>query len=105
MEHITVAGHPEPVPASAAAARMLVERLDAVRETRGQDAADGLEALVGGRIGVLLEGGTPSIDVATMRAIIQFVELPSEDEDEPTGIKGAMQGIRDKLAQRGGPAR
>lgn len=105
MEQISVAGHPEPVPASAAAERMLRQRLDAARESRGQEAADGLEVLVGQRIGVLLAGGAPSIDVATMRAIVDHVELPAEDEDEPTGIKGAFQGIKDKLAQRGGPAR
>lgn len=103
MEQISVAGHPEPVPASAAAERMLRQRLDAAREERGQEAADGLEVLVGRRIGVQLAGGVPSIDVATMRAIVDHVELPAEDE--PTGIKGAFQGIKDKLAQRGGPAR
>ncbi|UEJ81823.1 hypothetical protein Bra3105_13345 [Brachybacterium halotolerans subsp. kimchii] len=105
MELISVAGHPEPVPASAAAERMLRDRLETARESRGQQAADGLEVLVGERIGVLLGGGMPSIDVATMRAIVDHVELPSEDEDEPTGIKGAFQGFKDKLAQRGGPAR
>lgn len=105
MEQISVAGHPEPVPASAAAERMLRQRLDAARDERGQEAADGLEQLVGQRIGQLLASGVPSIDVATMRAIIEFVELPAEDEDQPAGIKGAFQGIKDKLAQRGGPAR
>ena len=43
MEQITVAGHPEPVPASAVAARLLAERLESVRESRGADAADNLE--------------------------------------------------------------
>lgn len=105
MEHISIAGRPEPVPVSAAAERMLRERLEEARGSRGDAAADGLEALVGQRIGVLLEGGMPSIDVATMRAIVDHVELPAEDEEEPTGIGRALQGIKDKLAQRGGPAR
>ena len=40
MEQITVAGHPEPIPASPVAARMLHERLEETREKRGADAAD-----------------------------------------------------------------
>jgi hypothetical protein len=45
----------------------------------------------------------PSIDLATMRAIIDYVETPVEDEDEPSGLGGAFRGVRDRLAQRGGP--
>lgn len=100
MEQITVAGHPEPVPASAVAARQLAERLDKVRATRGVEAAEALEILVGQRIGTLLEGGMPSIDVATMRAIVDYVEIP-EEEDNSTALGRAVQGIRDKAAQRG----
>ena len=100
MEQITVAGHPEPVPASAVAARLLAERLESVRESRGADAADNLEQLVGERIGTLLEGGMPSIDVATMRAIVNYVEIP-EEEDTSTALGRAVQGLRDKAAQRG----
>ena len=100
MEQITVAGHPEPVPASAVAARLLAERLESVRESRGADAADNLEQLVGKRIGTLLEGGMPSIDVATMRAIVNYVETP-EEEDTSTALGRAVQGLRDKAAQRG----
>ena len=103
MELITVAGHPEPVKASPVAARLLREKLEATREKRGEDAADRLENLVGARIGSLLAAGTPSIDVATMRSIVDYIELPSEDEPEPTGLGRAVQGLKDKLAQRGGP--
>ena len=46
---------------------------------RGPDAADRLETLVGERIGTLLAGGMPSIDVATMRSIVEYIELPSEE--------------------------
>ena len=105
MEQITVAGHPEPVPASEVAARLLQQRLDSVRDHRGEAAATALEKLVGARIGSLLAGGMPSIDVATMRSIVDYVELPSEDEPEPTGLGKAFRGMKDKLAQRGGPAR
>ncbi|GAA1323197.1 hypothetical protein GCM10009592_05260 [Brachybacterium rhamnosum] len=105
MEQITVAGHPEPVPASEVAARLLRQRLDSVRDERGDAAADKLEKLVGARIGTLLANGTPSIDVATVRAIVDYVELPAEDEAEPTGLGKTIRGIKDKLAQRGGPAR
>lgn len=103
MELITVAGHPEPVKASPVAARLLREKLEDTREKRGEDAANRLEALVGERIGNLLAAGTPSIDVATMRSIVDYIELPSEDEPEPTGLGRAVQGLKDKLAQRGGP--
>ncbi|MEE1619652.1 hypothetical protein [Brachybacterium sp. J153] len=103
MELITVAGHPEPVKASPVAARLLHERLDSVRDSRGDQAAAALERLVGERIGTLLAAGTPSIDVATMRSIVDYIELPSEDEPAPTGLGKTLQGIKDKLAQRGGP--
>jgi hypothetical protein len=101
MEQITVAGHPEPVPASPVAARLLRERLESVREQRGPEAADHLEELVGRRIGTLLDGGAPSIDVATMRSIVEYIELPSEDEPPPTGLGKVVQDLRDKAAQRG----
>jgi len=103
LEQITVAGHPEPIPASPVAARMLADRLETAREKRGDEAAAHLETLVGQRIGTLLAGGMPSIDVATMRAIVDFVETPAEEEDEATGLGRAVRGIKDKLAQRGGP--
>lgn len=103
MELITVAGHPEPVKASPVAARLLREKLKTTREKRGEDAANRLETLVGERIGSLLAAGTPSIDVATMRSIVDYIELPSEDEPEPTGLGKAVRGLKDKLAQRGGP--
>lgn len=100
MEQITVAGLPEPVSVSAVAARQLTERLQTVRETRGAEAAENLETLVGKRIGTLLEAGMPSIDVATMRAIVNYVEIP-EEEDTSTPLGRAVQGLRDKAAQRG----
>lgn len=105
MEQIPVAGHPEPVPASAAAERMLHQRLDAAREARGTEAADALETLVGQRIGSLLEGGMPSIDVATMRAIVDYVETPAEEEENASGLGRAVNGLKERLARRGGPAR
>ena len=67
MEHITVAGSPDPVPTSAVAEKLLRDRLDATRQKRGDEAAERLETLVGERIATLLEAGTPSIDFATMR--------------------------------------
>lgn len=103
MEQITVAGHPEPIPASPVAARMLADRLETAREKRGEDAAAHLETLVGQRIGTLLEGGMPSIDMATMRSIVDFVETPEEEEGPKSGLARGVQGIREKLAQRGGP--
>lgn len=101
MEQITVAGHPEPIPVSPVAARQLRERLETVREERGEDAAGALETLVGRRIGTLLEGGMPSIDVATMRSIVDYVELPSEDAPPPTGLGKVFHDLRDKASQRG----
>ena len=101
MEHITVAGHPEPIPASEVAARLLRERLESVREERGADAADALEKLVGARLGALLEEGKPSIDVANMRAVVDYAEIP-EEEDNASGLERALRGVKDKLAQRGG---
>ncbi|WP_193106090.1 hypothetical protein [Brachybacterium sp. FME24] len=102
MEHITVAGHPEPFPASAVAEALLQQRLETARETRGAAAAENLEVLVGTRIGTLLEEGMPSIDLATMRSIVDFVETP-EEEDTATGVGRALRGVKEKLAQRGGP--
>jgi len=100
MEHITVAGHPEPIPASEVAARLLRERLESVREERGTDVADALEKLVGARLGALLEEGKPSIDVANMRAVVDYADIP--EEDEASGLERALRGVKDKLAQRGG---
>ncbi|PWH07404.1 hypothetical protein DEO23_01825 [Brachybacterium endophyticum] len=105
MEHVDVAGHSEPISMSGAAARMLRDRLGEAREKRGAEAAETLEGLVGRRLGTLLESGMPSIDVATMRSVVDHVEIPAEDDDEATGIGRALQGIKDRLAQRGGPAR
>lgn len=102
MEQITVAGHPKPVPTSAVAAALLTQRLEAAREKRGAEAAEVLEVLVGERIGTLLEEGVPSIDLATMRSIVDFVETP-EEEDTASGLGRALRGIREKAAQRGGP--
>ena len=101
MEHITVAGHPEPIPASEVAARLLRQRLETVREERGADAADALEALIGARLGTLLEEGKPSIDVANMKAVVDYAEIP-EEEDNASGVERALRGVKDKLAQRGG---
>lgn len=103
MEHLTVAGHPEPVPASEVAAALLRRRLDEVRESRGQEAAQKLETMIGERLGTLLADGAPSIDVATMRSIVDYVEIPAEEEST-SGLGKAISGIREKLAQRGGPA-
>lgn len=100
MDQITVAGHPDPIPASPVAAELLARRLEAVRDARGAAAADNLEHLVGTRIGEELAEGMPSIDLATMRAIVDFVETPVEDE-ELSGMGRLVQGIRDKAAQRG----
>lgn len=103
MDTITVAGLPEPVPTSTVAAALLHGRLEKTRETRGADAAETLEALVGERIGVLLAGGMPSIDLATMRSIVDYVELPEEEDETPSGLGRALRGIKEKAAQRGGP--
>jgi hypothetical protein len=103
LEHITVAGHPEPIPTSPVAAKLLQQRLDEAREKRGAEAAENLETLVGKRIGTLLEGGAPSIDLATMRSIVDYVEIPAE-EDNATGLRRALRGVKEKLDQRGGPA-
>ena len=100
MDQIAVAGHPDPIPASPVAAALLTQRLETARETRGAEAAETLENLVGARIGQLLEEGMPSIDLATMRSIVDFVETPVEDEDT-SGLGRMVQGIRDKAAQRG----
>lgn len=100
MDQITVAGHPDPIPASPVAATLLQQRLETARESRGAAAAENLENLVGARIGQLLEEGTHSIDLATMRSIVDFVETPVEDEDT-SGLGRMVQGIRDKAAQRG----
>lgn len=105
MEQLTVAGHPDPVPASEVAARLLRDRLDAVRSARGEEDAGTLEELIGARLGSLLAGGMPNIDVATMRSVVNYIELPSEDEPEATGLGRTMQGWKDRWAQRGGPAR
>src|SRR5699024_11980276 len=101
MDHITVAGLPEPSPASEVAARLLRQRLETVREERGADAADALEALIGARLGTLLEEGKPSIDVANMKAVVDYAEIP-EEEDNASGVERALRGVKDKLAQRGG---
>lgn len=103
MEHITVAGHPEPFPASPVAAKLLRERLEETRQKRGAEAADQLEARVGERIVLLLQSGKPSIDLGNMRAIVNYAEVPPEEDEPTTGIGGAIRGIKEKLAQRGGP--
>lgn len=102
MEQITVAGSPEPIPASPVAEKLLRQRLETAREKRGDEAADNLEKLVGQRLASLLEEGMPSIDLATMRSIVDFVETP-EEEDDASGLGRALQGVKEKLAQRGGP--
>ncbi|MFC7375431.1 hypothetical protein ACFQS2_03555 [Brachybacterium sp. GCM10030267] len=102
LEHITIAGYSEPFPASEVAVALLHDRLETAREKRGPEAAQRLEKLVGERIGLELAEGKPSIDLATMRSIVDFVELP-EEEDNVSGLGRAVRGIREKLAQRGGP--
>jgi len=102
MEQLTVAGHPDPVPASPVAVKLLEERLATTREKRGEEAAARLEGLVGKRIGTLLEGGMPSIDLATMRSIVDYVEIPAEDDPEPaTGLGRMVRDLREKASQRG----
>lgn len=103
MEHITVAGHPEPFPASPVAAKLLRERLEETRQKRGAEAAAQLEARVGERIGQLLASGKPSIDLGNMRAIVNYADVTPEEDEPTTGIGGAIRGIKEKLAQRGGP--
>lgn len=102
MEDIDIAGCPEPFRASTVAARLLRERLERARVERGADEALAYETLIGQRVAFLLEGGMHSIDVATMRAIVDYVEIP-EEEDTATGLGRAVRGFREKLAQRGGP--
>ena len=100
MDQITVAGHPDPIPVSPVAASLLQQRLETVRETRGAAAADHLEHLVGTRIGQELAEGMTSIDLATMRSIVDFVETPAEEEDTST-LGRMVQGLKDKAALRG----
>src|SRR5699024_708761 len=100
MEHITVAGHHETIPASQVAARLLRERLENVSEERGADAADALEKMVGARLGALLEEGKTNNDVANMQAIMYYADIP--EDDEASGLERALRGVQDKLAQRGG---
>lgn len=103
MEHITVAGHPEPVPASPVAAKLLRERLEETRQKRGAEAAAQLEARVGERIGQLLASGKPSTDLGNMRAIVNYADVTPEEDEPTSGLGGAIRGIKEKLAQRGGP--
>lgn len=100
MEQITIAGHAEPVPASGAAVALLEQRLQAARDQRGAEQAEALEVLVGERLGSLLEGGMPSIDLATMRSVVDFVETASE-EDTASGLSRVLRDLREKAAQRG----
>lgn len=102
MEQITVAGHPDPIPVSPVAAKLLRERLEVTRQKRGAEAAEQFEKLVGERLGQLLESGKPSIDLGNMRAAVTYAEVPPEEDEPTTGIGGAIRGIKDKLAQRGG---
>ncbi|EYT47753.1 hypothetical protein [Brachybacterium muris] len=102
MEQITVAGHADPIPVSPVAAKLLRERLEETRQKRGAEAADQLEARVGERIVLLLESGKPSIDLGNMRAVVTYAEVPPEEDEPTTGIGGAIRGIKEKLAQRGG---
>ena len=101
MEHITVAGHPDPIPASPVAAKLLRERLEETRQKRGAEAAEQFEKLVGERLGQLLESGKPSIDLGNMRAVVTYAEVPPEEEDS-SALGRTLRGIKDKLAQRGG---
>ncbi|MGY5766543.1 hypothetical protein ACXET9_15255 [Brachybacterium sp. DNPG3] len=101
MEHITVAGHPEPISTSPIAAKALTDKLAAIREERGAEAADEFEQRVGERIGQLLSSGTLSIDLANMRAIVRYLDTPAEEEDD-SSIGRAVRGVRERLAQRGG---
>ena len=36
-----------------------------------------------------------------MRSIVEYIELPSEDEPEPTGLGKVFADLKDKAAQRG----
>lgn len=103
MEYITVAGHPEPVPTSAKAVELLQDRLDKARAKAGPGGAAEVEAYerrIGERIGTLLAGGMPSIDLATMRSIADFVNVPEEPEPEDTGLGKVLRGIRRILPER-----
>lgn len=103
MEHITVAGHPEPIPTSAKAAELLQDRLDSARQKAGPDGAAEVEAYekkIGERIGMLLKGGMPSIDLATMRSITDYVNIPDEPEEPESGLGRVLRGIRSVLPER-----
>ena len=104
MEQITVAGHPDPIPVSPVAAKLLRERLEETRQKRGAEAAEQLEARVGERIVLLLQSGKPSIDLGNMRAIIRYAEPAADEEEKASGFGGALRGLKEKFAQRGGPA-
>lgn len=101
MEQITVAGHPDPIPASPVAAKLLRERLEETRQKRGAKVAEQFEKLVGERLGQLLKSGKPSIDLGNMRAVVTYAEVPPEEEDS-SALGRTLRSIKDKLAQRGG---
>lgn len=105
MEEISIAGHGEPIPVSAVAARMLRERMEEAAQKRGPEEAAAFEELIGVRLGSLIDSGMSSVDVATMRSVVLYVETPVEEEEATSGLGRAVQGFRDRLAQRGGPAR
>ncbi|MFC0673159.1 hypothetical protein [Brachybacterium hainanense] len=101
MEHITVAGRTTPFPLSRTAARLLQERLDAALAQRTPEAAADYEARIGDRIAEKLADGAHSIDMATLRGIVDFVDTPVEEEVEPTGLGKVFQGIGERLERRG----
>lgn len=103
MEHITVAGHPEPVPVSPRAVELLHDRLESARAKAGPDGAAEVaayEARIGERIGTLLEDGMPSIDLATMRAIADFVNTPELPETPVSGFSRLLRGISEAMPSR-----
>jgi hypothetical protein len=101
VEEVILAGRDTPFPMSEVAARRLRERLDATRSDRGAAEAEALEQRIADRIASRLANGTPSIDVATMRSIVEFIDTPAEEDPEPTGLGKMVANLSDRLQQRG----
>jgi hypothetical protein len=102
VEEVTLAGRDEPFPMSEVAARRLDERLDEARAGRSAAEAEAFEERIADRIAARLADGTPSIDVATMRSIVDFIDTPGEEEEpEPTGLGKMVSNLSDKFQQRG----
>lgn len=104
MDHLHFAGLSEPVPTSEIAAERYRVRLEEVRVGRGPDGAEAWEAQIGRRITELMGRGLKNIDVATMRALLEFAETPAEpEEDAGAGLGKAVRGLKERWEQRGGP--